>query len=206
MNTSAIGLFAKLNPTRHANGIRPHDPRVSEGGNGNSSISGAPRHRQHDGRFFVQDVMESLSSLGLNLHDVNGGASSAGNAEEMRQALHTFLHDLHQVLNQNGGIKTTPTTGGGDTAIETSSSTSSGVQNGYSNVKTNLQDLISSLSEGAADNSALQTGFNNLVTALGGSTSETGLVDFLKKLESSASNSDMAVSRTASGSILTEQA
>jgi hypothetical protein len=205
MNTSAIGLFAKLNPTSHTNGIRPHENRVSDGGNESSRIPPANRGRPNDGRAFVHDVMESLNSLGLNLQGVQGGsASSGGNAEEVREALHAFLHDLHQVLNQNGGIQTTPPTGGGDMAAESSSSQSSGVQNGYSNVKTNLQDLITSLSEGTGDSGTLQTDFNNLVTALGGSTSETGLVDFLKQLDSTASNS--AAPANTSGSILTAQA
>jgi hypothetical protein len=217
MNTSAVGLFAKLNPARPLHGMRPHDHRVSSGENENSRSERVNRGRPNDGHAFVRDVMESLSSLGLNVQDVNGGASSAGNAEEVREALHTFLHDLHQVLNQSGGIQTTPTTGGGDTATETetetgtgtgtegsTTATSSPVQNGYGNVKTNLQDLIASLSEGAGGDSTLQTDFNNLVTALGGSASDTGLVDFLKQLDTTAGNS--AMSRTAPGSILTEQA
>jgi hypothetical protein len=205
MNTSAIGLFAKLNPTRHMNGIRHHENRVSDGGNESSRISPANRGRPNDGRAFVHDVMESLNSLGLNLQGVQGdSASSGGSAEEVREALHTFLHDLHQVLNQNGGIQAAPTTEGGDTATESSSSQSSAIQNGYSNVKTNLQDLITSLSEGTGDSGTLQTDFNNLVTALGGSISETGLVDFLKQLDSTASNS--AMPSNTSGSILTAQA
>lgn len=213
MNTSAIGLFAKLNPARILNGIRPHDPRVSDGENDRSRIERAHRGRPNDGHAFVRDVMASLSSLGLNLQDVTGdGASSAGNSEDVREALHAFLRDLHQALNQSGGIQTTPTTGEGETVVdsgtesstESGSTTSSPVQSGYSNVKTNLQDLIASLSDGAGGDSTLQTDFNNLVTVLGGSTSDTGLVDFLKQLDATASNS--AMSHTASGSLLTEQA
>lgn len=209
MNTSIIGLFAKLNPARHVNGVRPQDPRVSDGENEKSRIERANRGRPNDGHAFVRDVMASLNSLGLNLQDVIGdGAASAGNAQEVREALHTFLHDLHQVLNQSGGIQTTPTTGEGDAdadgSTESGAATSSPAPGGYSNVKTNLQDLIASLSEGAGGDSGLQTTFNNLVTALGGSTSDTGLVDFLKQLDTTASNS--VISHGAAGSILTEQA
>lgn len=209
MNTSLIGLFAKLNPARHVNGVRPQDPRVSDVENEKSRIERANRGRPNDGHAFVRDVMASLNSLGLNLQDVIGdGAASAGNAQEVREALHTFLHDLHQVLNQSGGIQTPPTTGEGDAdadgSTESGAATSSPVPGGYSNVKTNLQDLIASLSEGTGGDSGLQTTFNNLVTALGGSTSDTGLVDFLKQLDTTASNSVM--SHTAPGSILTEQA
>jgi len=213
MNTSAIGLFAKLNPARHVNGVRPQDPRVSDGENEKSRIERANHGRPNDGHAFVRDVMASLNSLGLNLQDVIGdGATSAGNAQEVREALHEFLHDLHQVLNQSGGIQTAPATGGDETVVdsgtesstESSSATSSPAPGGYGNVKSNLQDLIASLSEGTGGDSGLQTTFNNLVTALGGSTSDTGLVDFLKQLDTTASNS--AMPHGAAGSLLTEQA
>lgn len=191
-------------------------------GNKDSNDSGGirPHHHDHGRGAFMKDVLQSLQNLGLNFPNTNAGQTTATNssgtdsqntsasATDVRQALHTFLHDLHQALQQstNTTQQTTASTGTGtdsDGDNDNSGASSSGTSNGYSNFATNLQNLISSLNNGSGTQSALQSDFSNLVTALGGSSSNVKLQDFLTQMEN---NLGATSQPSATGSLLTTQA
>ena len=219
MDTSAISSLTALYPTQKTSGVSA--PANSDGDGSRVSGTGGGHHH-HGGGAFMQDVMQSLQSLGLNFSGTNanstspaGGTStnsdtvqSTSSSSNIGQALHTFLHDLHQALNQ-GGLQQQSSATDSDGDNDNSSSSSSCVQNGYSNFSTKLQSLISSLSNNSGNSSTLQTDFTNLVNALGGSSSTSSaspnLQDFLNKMVSNAS-SNSSSPQNGLGSILTTKA
>jgi hypothetical protein len=222
MDTSAISSLTTLYPTQKTSGISAPVISNSNGDKDGSRVSGTGGgHHHHGGGAFMQNVMQSLQSLGLNFPAPNANSTSpvdgtSSNSDTVQstlsssnigQALHTFLHDLHQALNQ-GGLQQQSSATDSDGDNDNSSSSSSGVQNGYSNFSTKLQSLISSLSNNSDNNSTLQTDFTNLVNALGGSSSTSSaspnLQDFLNKMVSNAGNNSSP--QNGLGSILTTKA
>jgi hypothetical protein len=203
MDTSAISSLTTLYPTQKTNYI---NAPANSGGDGSRVLDTGGGHYHHIVGAFMQDVMQSLQSLGLNFPNTNANSTSpagvtssnsdtvqstsSSSSSNIDQALHTFLHDLHQALNQ-------------DSAQPQSSS--SGVQNGYSNFSTKLQSLIGSLSNNSSNNSTLRADFTHLVNVLGGASSTSSasptLQDFLNKMVSNASNSNSP--QNGLGSILT---
>ena len=180
-----------------------------------SSISGVGSGHQHGGGEFLKNVLQSLQSLGLNLPTANpGGTTAAGSADSdgnndqngvtislpgnVQQALHTFLHDLHQALTQAGaqlqttGISTTDSNG------DNGGSPASGIQSGYSNFNSNLSSLINSLNNNSGGNGTLQTDFSNLVQALGGSSTNPNLTvqNFLHQLQTNANNNNSSLTNS----------
>ena len=217
MDTSAICSLTTLYPTQKISGISAPASIANDGEKDGSRVSNRDGGHPHGGGEFMQNVIQTLQSLGLNFPGANanssspaGGTGSNGNtvqstssssSSSVGQALHTFLHDLHQALNQ-GGVQQQSSAADSDGDNDNSSSSYSGVQNGYSNFNTNLQSLIGPLS----NNSTLQTDFTNLVNALGGSTSSSSLnlQDYLKQMASNSSNNGS--SQNGFGSILTTKA
>jgi len=219
MDISSLSSLARVFSTQKTGGVSAPTNRDRDGDKDSSNVSSTGGI--HHGGAFMQDVMQSLQNLGLNFSDpnVNGtplassadgvqGVSSTSSSSNVGQALHTFLHDLHQALNQSSTqqqASATDTDGDNDN----SSSSVSGVQNGYSNFATKLQGLIGSINNTdgtTGSNNTLQTDFSNLVNALGGSssTSTPTLQDFLKQMTSNASNNSSPQSGV--GSILSIKA
>jgi hypothetical protein len=152
---SGISSTSPTWPTQSTSSVHHPTNRDGDGDNDSSRASGVSgtRHREHGGGAFLQDVMQSLQSLGLNLSGNNSSSpdpasgSTQGTSavpSNVRQALHTFLHDLHQALRQSGGAQQQGTVDShGDN--DKHSSSSSSAHHGYSNLSTNLQNLIGSL-------------------------------------------------------------
>jgi hypothetical protein len=198
---SGISSFAQAWPAQSASSINASTRSDRDGDNDGSRVSG-PSGRHQGGGAFMQDVMQSLQSLGLNLSGSSSssvtspatgapqGVSTSSN--NVGQALHTFLHDLHQALRQSGGAQQPSSTIDRDGDNDNARSPSNG-QNGYSNFATRLQDLMGSLNNTSgtpathSTDATLQTDFSNLVSATGGSSSSSStptLQNFLSTLES----------------------
>lgn len=90
---------------------------------------GEKRGHHHGGGAFMQNVVKTLQSFGLNIPGSDNGSSddSADNDEDsgqnnssnLGQLLKSFLQDLRQVLKQNG-VQQPPTAAQGDTnAVQT---------------------------------------------------------------------------------------
>ncbi len=202
MDISSLSSLARVFSTQKTGGVSAPTNRGRDGDNDGSRVSGTDG--RHQGGAFMQDVMQSLQNLGLNFSGPNAdgtpsvsgadgvqGVSSTSSSSNVGQALHTFLHDLHQALNQSSS--TQQQASATDTDSGNSGLSASGVQNGYSNFATKLQGLIGSINntDGATgSNNTLQTDFSNLVNALGGSssTSTPTLQDFLKQMTGNAGN------------------
>jgi len=194
----------------------------------NSNVPGSTGNH-HGGGAFFHNVLQALQSLGLNISGFDSGStspagsvsatgstdtdgdndqsgSSSTTPSTVQQALHTFLHDLHQALNQAGTLlnsvspiqnsSSTGTDSDGDN--DNSISPATGIQNGYSNVNSNLSSLISSLTNGSSANTTLQTDFANLVQALGGSSSNQNLTlqNFLQQLQQNITNNGSSINST----------
>jgi hypothetical protein len=220
MDTSAIGSLINSYPNQKTSGIGVPVNINSDGYKDGSRVSFTGGGHHHADGAFMQNVIQTLQSLGLSFPGANANStspvdSSGSNGDavqsnsspsnNVRQALHTFLHDLHQALNQ-GGVQQQSSATDSDGDNDNSSSSSSGVQNGYSNISTKLQSLIGSLSNNSGNNSALKTDFTNLVNALGGSSSSSSpnLQDFLNIMASNASISNLP--QNGLGAILTTKA
>lgn len=217
MNISSLGSIISAYQTQNVNG--PNSVTDRDGDNDGSGVSGARggHGHHHGGGAFMQDVMQTLQSLGLNFPGANTtGANtntastttgtnsntqnSSVSAPDVRQALHAFLHDLRQAVQQSGASSQTGASSNGSADSDgdhDNSRPSSGGQNGYSNFGTNLQSLINSLGSNSSNSnngadSTLQTDFSNLLTALRGNTNSgqtpPTLQDFLSKLESNLTN------------------
>lgn len=161
---------------------------------------------------FLQNIAQSLQGTDLNAADTTSNIESSADANalpadtsssDVNQSLNTFLYDLYQTLNQSSVqpllIDENSADGGTDLPV-------SSVQNGYSNFATNLDNLVASLNNNSDDDShlLLQTDFNNIVSALGGSTSELKLQDFLQAFVGDSGNSDLFEGSV--GSLLDTQA
>ena len=124
MDTSAISSLTNLYPAQKTGGISAPANIDRDGDNDGSRVSGASGgHHHHDGAF-MQDVIQSLQSLGLNFPDANasstspaGGTGSNSNAVQSASssssssvgpALHTLMHDLHQALNLKKSVEFNP--------------------------------------------------------------------------------------------------
>lgn len=217
MDISSLSSLARVFSTQKTGGVGAPTNRDRDGDKDSSNVSGTGGI--HHGGAFMQDVMQSLQNLGLNFSgaDANGtpsvssadgvqSVSSTSSSSNVGQALHTFLHDLHQALHQSSSTQQASAT---DIGGNNSGSSTSGVQNGYSNFSTKLQGLIGSLNNTSGtngSNNALQTDFSNLVNALGGSssTSTPTLQDFLKQMTSNAGSNSSPQSGV--GSILSIKA
>lgn len=202
-------VFQSQNITNRQNPDRDGD----NDGSGNRVKSSGGRHQV--GGAFMQDVIQSLQSIGLNFpgQTVNPASStntSGGNIQsnttiattDPRQALHQLMHDLRQALHQMGSQQTTATDSDGDN--DNSGANSAAQSNGYNNFGTNLQSLITMLGNGSSNVSGtgsangvtdkLQSDFSNLVQSLNnGNASTSGattpnLQDFLTNLENSLGN------------------
>jgi hypothetical protein len=211
MDTSAISSLTTLYPTQKASGIIAPVISNSNGDKDGSRVSGTGGgHHHHGGGAFMQDVMQSLQSLGLNVSGNNASSTTptssttpsvSATSNNIGQTLHTFMHDLHQALRQSGSTQQPSSTTDGD---GDNSSVSSSAQNGYSNFASNLQSLIGSLNNTSgtpASNSTdatLQTDFSNLVSSMGGSTSSTSptLQNFLSNLETNVAGASGATGTT----------
>jgi hypothetical protein len=87
---------------------------------------GEKHGHHHGGGAFMQNVVKTLQSFGLNIPGANSGASTdenadtgQNNASNLGQLLQTFLQDLRQVLQQNG-VQQPATAGQGDAnAVQT---------------------------------------------------------------------------------------
>jgi hypothetical protein len=217
MSISSLGSAASACSRQTINSSSPVRDN-NEDKDGSGSVSGARGgHRHHGDGAFMQDVVQTLQSLGLNLPAANttgtntgsttDGASSTSqntpvSSSDIKQALHIFLHDLRHAVHQNGAASPAgvPSSGATDADGDNNDSgpTASGVNNGYSDFGTNLQNLINSLGSNSDNNvngadSTLQTDFSNLLTALGGNAGSgqtpPTLQDFLTKLASNLSHS-----------------
>ena len=198
---SGISSFAQAWPAQSASSVNASTRSDRDGDNDGSRVSG-PSGRHQGGGAFMQDVMQSLQSLGLNLSGSSSssvtstatgapqGVSTSSN--NVGQALHTFLHDLHQALRQSGGAQQPSSTIDSDGDNDNARSPFNG-QNGYSNFATRLQDLMGSLNNSSgtpathSTDATLQTDFSNLVSATGVSSSSSStptLQNFLSTLES----------------------
>jgi len=213
MDTSAISSLTTLYPTQKASGISAPVISNSKGDKEGSRVSGTGGgHHHHGGGAFMQDVMQSLQSLGLNVSGNNASSTTptssttpsvSATSNNIGQTLHTFMHDLHQALRQSGSTQQPSSTTSSD-GDNDNSSVSSSVQNGYSNFASNLQSLIGSLNNTSgtpASNSTdatLQTDFSNLVSSMGGSTSSTSptLQNFLSNLETNVAGTTGASGAT----------
>ncbi|WP_157203929.1 hypothetical protein [Methylomonas methanica] len=90
---------------------------------------GEKRGHHHGGGAFMQNVVKTLQSFGLNIPGSNSGSSddSADNDEDsgqnnssnLGQLLQTFLQDLRQVLKQNGVQQPTTAAQGDTSAVQT---------------------------------------------------------------------------------------
>ena len=211
MDTSAISSLTNLSQTQKTSVISAPVISNSNGDKDGSRVSGTGgSHHHHGGGAFMQDVMQSLQSLGLNVSGNNASSTTptssttpsvSATSNNIGQALHTFMHDLHQALRQSGSTQQPSSTTDSDSD---NSSVSSSVQNGYSNFASNLQSLIGSLNNTSgtpASNSTdatLQTDFSNLVSSMGGSTSSTSptLQNFLSNLETNVAGTTGASGAT----------
>ena len=215
MDTSAISSLTNLCQTQKTSVISAPVISNSNGDKDGSRVSGTGgSHHHHGDGAFMQDVMQSLQSLGLNVSGNNASSTTptssttpsvSATSNNVSQALHTFMHDLHQALRQSGSTQQPSSTTDTDSDSDSdNSSVSSSVQNGYSNFASNLQSLIGSLNNTSgtpASNSTdatLQTDFSNLVSSMGGSTSSTSptLQNFLSNLETNVAGTTGASGAT----------
>ncbi|MFA5983787.1 MAG: hypothetical protein WC782_07195 [Methylococcaceae bacterium] len=230
MSTSAISAFNSITqPLSQISGTSLKARNDQDGDNNGAGRISGRGHRQGGDPFF-QDVVQSLQSLGINLSGALANNSSTStttdssstqaqgttSASEVRQALHTFLSDLHQALKP-GGAQKQAAAGTNNDGANDGSSASSSLQDSYGSFSANLQNLISSLSSTGNTNSpsngssnssasnALQTDFSNLVNALGGSSSSSSpsLQSFLQQLANNIGNNP---GPTGSGVIIKTQA
>lgn len=158
---------------------------------------------------FLQNIVQSLQGADLDTADTNSNIESSADTDalpvdtsssDVNQSLNTFLYDLYQTLNQSSVQPLTDDSSVGDgTDLPVSN-----VQNGYSNFATNLDNLVASLNNSDDNESLLQTDFNNIVSALGGSPSELKLQDFLQSFLGGSENSDLFQGSV--GSLLDTQA
>ncbi len=161
---SGLGSVAQTWLTQKVNGAKNGD---SDGDKDGSSVSGAGG--SHQGGTFMQDVMQSLQSLGLNLSGANSSGTPAATdatqgvsatSSDVGHALHTFLHDLHQSLRQSGVAQ--------QQSSSTDSNAPSSVKSGYSDLASNLQNLIGSINNPSATpassstDPAVATAVNNI--------------------------------------------
>ncbi|HEY8094859.1 MAG TPA: hypothetical protein VIE65_02040 [Methylobacter sp.] len=216
MDISGISSLSRLYSTQKTGSVSVPTKNDRDGDNDSSRVSGK------GGGAFMQDVMQSLQSLGLNFSGANANGtpsassvdsgqstSSSPSTSNVGPALHTFLHDLHQALHQSGSTQQQASATDTDGDNDNSGSSTSGVQNGYSNFASNLQGLIGSLNNTSGTNgtnNTLQTDFSNLVNALGGSSSSSTptLQDFLKQMTGNVGNNSS--SQNGIGSILSIKA
>lgn len=91
---------------------------------------GEKRGHHHAGGAFMQNVVKTLQSFGLNIPGANSGASTdesadndadtgQNNASNLGQLLQTFLQDLRQVLKQNGVQQPATAVQGDASAVQT---------------------------------------------------------------------------------------
>lgn len=176
--------------------------RDSDGDNDGSRIRGG------GGGQLFQAVRQALSQSGLTLPTPNGVNKANGNAngtvasDPVRAALHSFMHTLFQALQQGSspqaGNSASGQSASGQSATNQndsdgdndgshpgeSESTEGGSNSRAAQFSAGVQQLLQSLSSGNGD-SALQSSFQNLVEALGGSNSANAaptLQSFLQAL------------------------
>ena len=177
---SALGSVAQTWLTQKVNGAKNGD-----GDKDGLSVSGTNGSQQ--GGAFMQDVMQSLQSLGLNLQSSTGTPAAtdatqgvSATSSDVGHALHTFMHDLHQSLRQSGVAQQSPST---------DSSSPSTTKNGYSDFASNLQNLIGSLNSGTPATTSTDPAVANAVNNITGVNAVNGATETnATKLQSDFSN------------------
>ena len=196
------------------------------------------RGHHHGGGGLMQEVMQTLNQLGLGPTAApsssstlagqdtsgSGGSTATTGVADVGQAMHAFMHDLFQTLNQSsvaGATTGAAATGAGsDGDGDGSGSQGAGAAGPYANFTQQLGALIQNLNSGTGATATQGTGsdlnaaFQNLVQALdanGGSSASASnansnqqvslqafLQDLMQNLQSNGNQSPSSVGGTLS--------
>ena len=158
--------------------------RDSDSDNDGSRVQGGR------GQFF-HAVMQALQQNGISLpspgnsDNSSSGDSSSNNNDAVKQALHNFMHTLFQAMHKGGQ--------GANTATASSQADSDGDNDGSrpgetegnegsSRALNDAQKLLQSMGTPNSNDTALQSSFQSLVQALGGSSSSATLQGVMQSL------------------------
>lgn len=183
----AAGLQLAVNPLANATGSVG-----TLGVSGSSRVHGEHRGHHHGGPALMQDILQSLSQLGVGSGagtsastalaqpvSSNGATTTTSGASDVRQAMHKFMHDLFMAMHEAGVSAQSAQGAVQQTGIAQTSggTTSSGIQPipnavGYTGFSQQLGALLQALNSIPAGTAAtgttpnLNAAFQNLVQAL----------------------------------------
>ncbi len=188
MDTNNISTtYANLGITPKAGGVARIDTRESAG---NSSAGKSQLNRSGGGNPLAGSVLQTMGQLGVNLPQQPAGKptpsetslSTSTGGGSVKQALHSFMHDLYQASRSS-------TAGGASPQPEAKKSQGAS----YEGLASKLQGLAQQAGSGNGNEALgkLKTSFDNLVKELSSSaTSQSSasaaktptLQEFLQKL------------------------
>lgn len=216
-SVNQINSFSSVGQTNGAadsDGDNDGGRRTGGAGRGNAFVSAIAQA--------LSQIGVSASGLTSGTTPAPGATTSTTPAVDPQQALGTFMHDLFAALQaQNGGQSgaagNAPAGGGTDSDGDNDGSSASAVSGtgngrhhhghgGMSNIQSGLQNLIQQLSsstptDGTATpspaNSTLQQDFQNLLGALGQTSGQANLGDFLKAIADNLQGSNPGLNLSA---------
>ncbi|GBG12581.1 uncharacterized protein NMK_0112 [Novimethylophilus kurashikiensis] len=179
---------------------------IGKGGAFASAIMQALSQMGVTGASSASSTSGSGTSTTASTDGTTSDSTTTSSTTDPQQALQTFMHDLFAAMHAQGAQNTTASAGT-DSDGDNDGSSASAAQGvgggrhyhgGLSKMENGLQNIIQQLSTGDSSSatgtsnssvSALQQDFQNLMTAMGGSTSnQASLSDFLKSIATNLQN------------------